>query len=99
MKTIIVRYTTRDDAVAENEALARAVFDELRAKSPAGLRYRTYREADGATFVHMAEIDGDNPLPTIEAFKAFTRDIEERCVVAPVAVEFVPVDAYSAAAL
>jgi len=54
MKTLMVRYKTAGKRTPkENARLVHAVFDELRAR-PArrkGIRYATYRLADGVTFV------------------------------------------------
>jgi hypothetical protein len=93
----MVRYTTRDDKIAENEALIQAVFDELRSLAPAGIRYEAFRLADGAGFVHIATIDtedGSNPLPALDSFKRFSEGIEERCAVAPAASALIAVDRY-----
>jgi hypothetical protein len=100
MKTVLVRYTARDDKTAENEALIRAVFDELRSSAPAGLHYNAFRVADTSSFVHLATIDtadGSNPLVKLEAFKHFTRALGERCTEVPVAIDLVCVDGYESA--
>ena len=54
MRQVMVRYKVKPDRVAENEALVRAVYEELAATEPAGLRYATFRLEDGVTFVHLA---------------------------------------------
>jgi hypothetical protein len=82
----MVEYTVKPEAVAENVALIEAVFAELREKLPAGLRYASFKLEDGKSFVHIASIetdDGANPLQALEAFKAFTSKIKERCAVPP----------------
>ena len=56
MKTLLVRYTTTEESAAANAALVRAVFDELRALAPGGLRYASYQLGDGRTFLHLASI-------------------------------------------
>ncbi len=97
MKTVLVRYRTRDDKAAENEGLIRGVFDELRGYAPQGLRYATFKLADGSSFVHLATLDtadGGNPLLTLDSFKRFQQGLRERCVEPPVAVDLFPVDAY-----
>lgn len=79
MSTVVVRYTPKTDRADENQALIEAVFADLAAKKPAGLRYASFRLADG-TFVHIADTDLDpNPLSEIAAFGAFTADIADRC--------------------
>jgi len=88
MAVTIVRYTTKPERAEENQALIEAVFRELAATDPAGLRYASFRLDDGVSFVHVAEVttsDGTNPLAATTAFQEFVREIAERCVVAPVA--------------
>ena len=76
----MVRYRCKPDQVARNEELVGAVYAELHRREPAGLRYATFRLDDGVTFIHIAEIDGEeNPLAQIDAFAQFTANIEERC--------------------
>ena len=75
----MVRYRVKPEAVADNVALLRAVYDELAAARPDGLRYATLR-VDERTFVHVAVVEGEtNPLDDISAFRAFTEGIAERC--------------------
>lgn len=96
MKTTMVRYKTSETQADANEALVRAVFDELRATKPGGLRYASYRLPDRVSFVHIATVESPdaNPLLALPAFKAFQKDIKDRCVEPPVAVELSPVDSY-----
>ena len=79
MSTIVVRYRPAPDRADENQALVEAVFAELAETQPAGLRYATLRLDDG-TFVHIAEVEGDeNPLATTAAFAEFQRELGDRC--------------------
>lgn len=97
LRTVWVRYKTRDDKAGENEVLIHAVFDELRRSAPAGLQYGAYKLADGSSFVHVARIetaDGSNPLLALESFKRFQEGLRERCVETPVATDLYPVDGY-----
>ena len=96
MKTVIVRYKTSEAQAAANEALVHAVFDELRSRQPAGLRYATYRLADGVSFVHIATLDAaeQNPLVTLPSFQAFQEQIKDRCTEPPVVTELFAVDGY-----
>jgi hypothetical protein len=96
MKTIMVRYKTSEAQADANEALVRAVFDELRLRAPEGLRYASYRLADGVTFVHLATVatPENNPLAGLPSFKAFQKQLKDRCVEPPVVTELSPVDAY-----
>ena len=90
MKRVMVRYKVKPDRVAENEALVRAVYEELHRSQPAGLRYATFRLDDGVSFVHIASNeteDGRSPLGDVEAFARFTENVRERCDEPPVAAE------------
>jgi hypothetical protein len=81
MKRTLIRYKTKPDRTDENEALIKAVFRELHAKSPDGIRYMSLRLADGS-FVHIVENEtGDQPSPVsgLPAFQAFQSGIRERC--------------------
>ena len=79
MSTVVVRYRTKPDQADENQRLVEAVFAELAATAPAGLRYTTFRLADD-TFVHIASVEGDtNPLNETAAFAEFTKGVGERC--------------------
>ena len=87
MRNVIVRYRLKPDRVAENEQLIRDVYLELARTNPGGIRYATYKLPDGISFVHVASIDGENPLPNLAAFKTFTRAIAERCDELPVTAD------------
>ena len=83
MKWTLVRYRAKPDRADENQRLSAAVFDDLLDKKPAGLRYAVFRLPDD-TFVHVAALDeGGTPLSTFESFKAFQKDIRERCAEPP----------------
>jgi hypothetical protein len=96
MKTIMVRYKTTEAHAPANVALVHAVFDELRSTAPEGIRYATYRLADGMTFVHIATVASpdDNPLVGLASFKAFQKQLKDRCVEPPVVTELSAVDSY-----
>jgi hypothetical protein len=90
MRQVMVRYKVKPDRAAENEALVRAVYEELRRIEPTGLRYATFQLDDGVSFVHLASVeteDGRNPLSEVTAFKEFQEHIRERCDEPPVATE------------
>ena len=93
----MVRYKLKPDRVAENERLARGVFDALRQSRPPGLRYATFRLADGVSFMHLVsheEPDGANALTSLPAFKAFAEGVKERCDEPPVRVELTEIGSY-----
>jgi hypothetical protein len=85
VKRTLIRYKTKPEAADANAALVEAVFAELKATQPAGVRYLTLRLDDGV-FVHFVEYeadDGPSPLLQLDAFQAFQRGIRERCVEPP----------------
>ena len=95
MRQVMVRYKVKPDRADENEALVRAVYEELAATEPPGLRYATYRLEDGVTFVHLATVEGEhNPLPEVAAFGRFQADIGDRCEEPPVATQLHRIGAY-----
>jgi hypothetical protein len=89
MKTIMIRYKTLEAQADTNAALVRAVFEELRARAPKGLRYASYRLPDGVTFLHIATLEtpDENPLIALPSFKAFQSEHKARCVEPPVVTE------------
>jgi len=72
MSTIQIRAQVRDDAVAEVEAAATAMFAAIDAAAPRGVRYGSAKLADGVTFLVTLQVDGDdNPLTAIPEFNEF----------------------------
>ena len=93
----VVRYRTKPDRAEENVALIEKVFAELDASRPGGLRYASFRLADGVSFVHVAEVDtadGSNPLTQTAAFQEFLREIGDRCEEGPIASDATLVGSY-----
>jgi hypothetical protein len=93
----MVSYTLKPDRVAENERLARAVYDALRASRPTGLRYATFRLGDGVSFVHIVsheEPEGTNALTALPAFQEFAAGVKDRCVAPPVRVDLTEIGSY-----
>ena len=97
MRRVIVQYKVKSERAAENESLIKAVFEELNQSKPAGLRYASFKQDDGVSFVHVASIeteDGVNPLDSSTAFKAFQAEIRDRCEVPPVAIQLDEIGSY-----
>jgi len=85
MKQTLIRYKTRPGMGDRNAELIAAVFAELKAANPEGLRYLSLRLEDDS-FVHIVENatdDGNSALPKLAAFKAFQSGIRERCAEPP----------------
>lgn len=95
MKTILVQYRVKADQAAANIALIQAVFAQLASEAPPGLRYASFTQEDGVSFVHIASIEGPaNPLQAVSAFRAFSEKIKDRCEVPPQSHELREVGAY-----
>jgi hypothetical protein len=93
--TKVIRYKTKPERADENERLVRQVFAELDQSKPEGLRYATFRLADGVSFVHVAVIDGtDNPLMASPAFAVFQAGIADRCAEGPFPADATVVGSY-----
>ena len=83
-RVTFVRYAAKPDRAAENETLARAVFAELRAAAPKHVAYALFR--DGADFVHLFinfQADDSSAITELPTFKAYVKDILERCEAPP----------------
>ena len=89
MKRVMVGYKVKPDQVQANEALVRAVFEELHREQPAGFGYATFKLDDGVSFVHIVDESGDkgNSLADVKAFAKFREAIRDRCDEPPVATE------------
>ena len=97
MKRTMVQYTVRPDEIDNNERDVARVFEELARRAPPGLRYASFRVEDSARFVHIVFTEdetAESPLMGIEAFRAFTSRLKERCVVAPVVTTMLEVGAF-----
>lgn len=81
MTTVVVRYKVKPEWVGENMRLVEAVFADLKKNSPEGLHYAAFTAEDGVTFIHVADVDDkiENPLFQLGSFKAFQKDIADRC--------------------
>ena len=93
----MVSYTLKPGQAADNERLAAAVYDALKQQQPPGLRYATFKLADGLSFVHIVshdEPDGANALTALPAFKAFTAGIQDRCAQPPTRVELTEIGSH-----
>ena len=91
----VVRYRTKPESADENERLIRAVFAELAEREPDGVRYAAFRLDDGVSFVHVVELaEGENPLASMAAFRAFQAGIDERCAEGPMAADAPAIGSY-----
>jgi hypothetical protein len=96
MGSSMVRYKVQPDRADENEALVKAVYEQLGRERPEGLHYATFKLPDGVSFMHVV-FETDQPgriLGEVAAFKAFTAEIESRCEEPPVVTELTLVGSY-----
>jgi hypothetical protein len=85
MKQTLIRYKTKPDMTEKNAELISAVFEELKAAHPEGIRYLSLRLEDD-TFIHFVETTTDNgasELTKLPAFQAFQSGVRERCAEPP----------------
>ncbi|KWV58759.1 hypothetical protein AS156_03125 [Bradyrhizobium macuxiense] len=85
MRRTLIRYKAKPEMADRNAELVSAVFAELKAARPDGVRYLTLRLEDD-TFVHIVEAaaeDGSTPIPKLAAFQAFQDGIRDRCTEPP----------------
>jgi hypothetical protein len=81
----MITYKVRPETAASNAELIRGVFDELADAAPENVRYTALVLEDGVSFVHLVEVeDGENPIPELAAFKAYSEAVRERCQEPPV---------------
>ena len=86
MKQRLIRYKAKPDVANKNAELISAVFIELKAAHPEGVRYLALRLEDD-TFVHIVETttdDGTSALTKLAAFQAFQSGVRDRCTEPPV---------------
>ena len=98
MKKVMVQYKVKADKSEENINFIKNVFRELKEKSPDGLKYASFQQPDGVSFVHIASIetaDGKNPLSESAAFKEFQKEIKERCEIPPSAIDLDEIGSYN----
>ena len=83
-RVTLVRYAAKPEHAAENEALSKAVFADLKASAPDRVGYALFR--NGLEFVHLfvnLKDDDSSPVTELPSFKAYVRDIDKRCEATP----------------
>jgi hypothetical protein len=96
MRQVVVQYRTKPDRADENQRLVEKVFEELNDGDPGGLRYATFRMADGVSFMHVAVINDPNanPLGETAAFAEFQSELADRCDIPPAPSDTTVVGSY-----
>ena len=78
-RVTMVRYTAKPERADENERLSRAVFEDLRVKTPPGVAYAVCRTGD--EFVHVFinfNADEAGSVTDLASFKAFAAEGPDR---------------------
>ena len=86
MNRRLISYRTKPEMSDKNAELVSAVYAELQAAKPDGIRYLTLRLEDN-TFIHIVETTteaGSSALTELGAFQAFQSGVRERCAELPV---------------
>jgi hypothetical protein len=82
----MVRYRVHEDRAEENAAFVRDVYEQLNREQPDGIRYATFVQEDGVSFVHVFLAESEEAaaaLPRLEAFRRFQAGVRERCAEPP----------------
>jgi hypothetical protein len=76
MSVLMVRSKVKPESVTELDAAVGRVFAAIREAQPEGIRYASFRLADGVTYVALLQVDDgvENPVPGLPEF----RDLQER---------------------
>jgi hypothetical protein len=84
---VMVRYRVKRSQVQRELEMLRAVYEELEATRPAGLRYASFQLEDEVSFVEFVETDAPGRFSELEAFRAYRSTLDERCEEPPVVAE------------
>ena len=93
----LIRYTIKPEHTARNDEHLGAVFAELEAVRPVGLRYAAFKLNDGVSYVHFVWMDAQHehrPAAQLASLRAFHAGIRERCDHAPVRTELSEIGAF-----
>ena len=96
MKKRMIRYKVKKEKVAENEALIKEVYRQLKEKQPKDLSYATYKLEDGQTFVHLVSHDNEGAysLTELPAFRNFQANIKDRYEEPAVVMDITEIGSY-----
>ncbi|RJL22045.1 hypothetical protein [Bailinhaonella thermotolerans] len=92
---VMIRWKVKPDQVERELESLRAVYEDMRAIRPEGLRYATFQLDDGVTFVDVAEMTGGpGVLRQVAAFQDYRATLDERCDEPPAVTVLRQVGAY-----
>ena len=80
MKAVKVQYTVKEDYVATNKGNIEKVMHDLRAMNNPDLKYSSFLQDDGRTFVHLAFYPDEKTaemVSNLESFVNFRKQLKE----------------------
>ena len=89
-RAVRVQYTARPEYVETNKQNISKVMAELKAINNPGIKYSTFLDADGKSFMHFAMFENEaatQVLNNLESFKYFSNALKESGPEVPVKVE------------
>jgi hypothetical protein len=86
MSAMLLRTQVKSESADEVEAAVKTLFAALEEAKPQGVRYSSYRLADGVTYVVVLDVEEgiENPLPSVPAFLEFQAALKGWLVGPPV---------------
>lgn len=91
---VMISYRVKRGRVEQNLELLERVYAELRAAPLTGLRYASFRLADGVSFLDLVETDGPGRFSQLRSFREFRSGLDERCEEPPVLTDLCAIDSY-----
>jgi hypothetical protein len=78
MVTMLFRANVRDEHAADVDTAVRKLFAAIDQAAPEGVRYTSYRLADGGSYVIVLELldESANPLQGITEFREFQDNLK-----------------------
>jgi quinol monooxygenase YgiN len=79
MKVVRVMYTTKLEYAEINRENIRQVVRELKTINHPGIKYSTYLQSDGKTFMHFDQFENEEAhqfLTSLPSFKKFAAELE-----------------------
>ena len=84
---VMIRYKVKRDELERELELLGAIYEELEATQPDGLRYATFQLEDGVSFVEFVETDDPGRFSQLATFRAYRATLDERCDEPPTVTE------------
>lgn len=77
MKVIRVTYRVKPEFVEKNKENIAKVMEDLRAMNNPNIKYASYQEEDGVTFMHFAQYPDEKTAAVINRLESFAKFREE----------------------